>query len=216
MTDTWPESGEVGSGGRVGKSERELQVEGERGWSGSGEGGKRKRVQVCAEGMGVFCGEDGAVQSVSEGRDFRCLLLGGKEIVLPKWDGELNGNQRRFLSVYSLGGSITKACEVAGLCVTTVSRWRRESEDFDDAMDMSKEIGIQRLEDWALERAMDMVNPSDRLVEFLLKAHRPERYRERVDHRISGGVEHRKRVVLEEVDMSRVVGGMAVESEILE
>lgn len=69
----------------------------------------------------------------------------------------------------------------------------------------ARESGIQRLEDWALRRAMDSDNPSDRLTEFLLKAHRPYVYRERVDHHIHGQVEHKKRVILEEVDGSRII-----------
>jgi len=52
---------------------------------------------------------------------------------------------------------------------------------------------------------MDAMNPSDRLTEFLLKAARPEVYRERVDHHLHGKVEHRKRVILESLDEDRIV-----------
>lgn len=84
-------------------------------------------------------------------------------------------------------------------------RWAEASEAFRDAMEDAREVGVQRLEDWALQRAMDSDNPSDRLTEFLLKAHRPATYRERVDHHIHGQVEHKKRVILEEVDGARVI-----------
>ena len=83
-------------------------------------------------------------------------------------------------------------------------RWSKNSV-FADALSEAKESGVQRLEDWALHRATDQENPSDRLVEFLLKAHRPEVYRERVDHRIAGSVEHRKRIILDNIEETRVL-----------
>ena len=127
------------------------------------------------------------------------------ELALPEWDESLTPNQIRFLNAYALGGSVSHACRVAKLGRKSPYRWAEGSEAFSNAMKEAKEAGVQRLEDWALQRATDADNPSDRLVEFLLKAHRPAVYRERVDLALHGQIEHRKRVVLESLDDDRVI-----------
>ena len=124
---------------------------------------------------------------------------------LPEWPTDLTPLQVRFLNALALGGSVSSACRVCMMARANPYRWAESSESFSDAMAEARDAGIQRLEDWALQRAMDNDNPSDRLTEFLLKAHRPEVYRERVDHHIHGKVEHKKRVIIEEVDPARVI-----------
>jgi hypothetical protein len=136
-------------------------------------------------------------------------------LVLPAWSETFSLLQRQFLSAYSLGGSISHACAVLEMSRANPYRWRESCELFVDAMEEARELGIQRLEDWALSRAMDKANPSDRLTEFLLKAARPEIYRERVDHRISGAVESRKRIILEELDSDRVIPSSSVRGGVL-
>ena len=94
----------------------------------------------------------------------------------------------------------------------TVQRWRRDAdESFRDALEDARERGTQYLEDAALERATDYERPSDALLMFLLKARRPEVYRERLDVRATGKVERVKRVILQgEVReaMARDVGAL--------
>ena len=124
---------------------------------------------------------------------------------LPEWPEGLTPLQVRFLNALALGGSVSTACRVCMMARANPYRWAEGSESFSDAMAEAREVGVQRLEDWALQRAMDSDNPSDRLTEFLLKAHRPGVYRERVDHHIHGQVEHKKRVILEEVDGARII-----------
>jgi hypothetical protein len=126
-------------------------------------------------------------------------------VALPDWDEGLKPPQVRFLNSYSLGGSIVSACRTSGVPRSNVYRWKELDELFAGQLQIAQEYGVQRLEDWALNRAMDEMNPSDRLTEFLLKAARPEVYRDRVDHRIHGQVEHRKRVILESLDQTRIV-----------
>ena len=126
-------------------------------------------------------------------------------VALPEWPEGLTPPQTRFLNAFALGGSITQACRSCGLSRANPYRWTERSEIFSDALAIAKEYGVQRLEDWALARAMDAMNPSDRLTEFLLKAARPEVYRERVDHHLHGKVEHRKRVILESLDEDRII-----------
>ena len=127
------------------------------------------------------------------------------EVALPDWPDGLTPSQERFLNAYSLGGSVSAAARTCEISRTNPYRWAESSPVFREALSVAKEYGVQRLEDWALARAMDDMNPSDRLTEFLLKASRPEVYRERVDHRLTGQIEHRKRVILESLDDHRVI-----------
>ena len=127
------------------------------------------------------------------------------ELALPDWPDELTPSQKRFLNAYALGGSVSAAARSCEISRANPYRWAESSPAFTEALTVAKEYGVQRLEDWALSRAMDDMNPSDRLTEFLLKAARPEVYRERVDHRLTGQIEHRKRVILDTIDADRVV-----------
>ena len=127
------------------------------------------------------------------------------ELALPDWPEELTPSQKRFLNAYALGGSVSAAARSCEISRANPYRWAESSPEFTQALSVAKEYGVQRLEDWALSRAMDDMNPSDRLTEFLLKAARPEVYRDRVDHRLTGQIEHRKRVILESLDDHRVI-----------
>jgi hypothetical protein len=69
-------------------------------------------------------------------------------------------------------------------------------------MARAQEEGIDRLEDHARQRAMDTERPSDALTMFLLKAHRPVKFRERVDLSHSGAVENVKRVIMVDPDQA--------------
>ena len=124
---------------------------------------------------------------------------------IPEWPDELTPLQIRFLNSLALGGSVSRACRACKIARANPYRWEKSSPAFREAMAEALEVGVQRLEDWALARAMDDLNPSDKLTEFLLKSLRPTVYRERVDHHLHGTVEHRKRVVLEDLDEDRVI-----------
>ena len=115
----------------------------------------------------------------------------------PEWGVYFTGMQVRFLEALALGGSISKACRACRISRTNPYRWADQDPAFAEALAGAREIGIQHLEDWALSRATDEMNPSDRLTEFLLKALRPEMYREKVDHHHHGSVEHKKRIIME-------------------
>ena len=106
--------------------------------------------------------------------------------------------QRRTLEVMSTGLSVTAAAKHAKIGRSTVYKWRRDSENFATLMDEAYEQGVDTLEDHALKRAHDADKPSDALTMFLLKAHRPARYRERVDLRHSGELHQIKRIIMEE------------------
>ena len=113
----------------------------------------------------------------------------------PNWD-QFSLRQRKALAAMSSGQSVTAAADTAAINRWTIYRWRKEDEDFAEAMARAQEEGIARLEDHARQRAMDAERPSDALTMFRLKAHRPVKYRERVDLAHSGGIEQVKRVIM--------------------
>ena len=134
------------------------------------------------------------------------------DVIERDWPVTLTPLQVQFLNALSIGGSVARACRAVGMARANPYRWLESSEEFAEQFAVAKEYGVQRLEDWALSRAMDADNPSDRLTEFLLKAARPEVYRDRVDHHLHGKVEHRKRVILEGLEEAEVVEPLMLES----
>lgn len=80
-----------------------------------------------------------------------------------------------FLDLFSKGASVTLAARGAGVDRTTPYLARRTSERFAAMWTAAEEASTQALEDVARQRA---VKQSDVLLIFLLKARRPEVYRE--------------------------------------
>jgi hypothetical protein len=95
------------------------------------------------------------------------------------------------------GGNVTAACKKAKLPRATAYEWRDEDEAFRKDWDAALEIGTDALEDEALRRARDGVKKpiyqqgkrvgyvqeySDTLLIFMLKARRPDKFRERIQH----------------------------------
>lgn len=119
------------------------------------------------------------------------------DLAAPDWPEHFSAMQIRFLEALCLGGTISGACRACRISRTTPYRWADTDPQYAEALSGAREVGVQSLEDWALARAKDERNPSDRLTEFLLKAMRPEVYRERVDHHHHGSVEHKKRIIIE-------------------
>ena len=105
-----------------------------------------------------------------------------------------------FLTAVAAGSTPTGAARKAGIHRATVYRWRDSDPAFRDAWDAAHSAKVDRLEDSVLERAMlgvledvyyqgQVVGQrrvfSDRLAELVLKAERPDKYRERVDHTVT-------------------------------
>ena len=84
------------------------------------------------------------------------------------------------------GLSIGGACAVAGLGRSTYYEWRADDPGFAAEADEAIENGTDFLEDVARQRAAES---SDTLLIFLLKARRPEKYRERQETRHVGDEE---------------------------
>ena len=91
--------------------------------------------------------------------------------------------QRLFLQALEQGHTVASACRVAGVGRTTAYEARRRDERFALAWQELEEAAVEVLEAEAFRRAMA---GSDRLMEFLLKARRPQVYRERVNVRHGG------------------------------
>jgi hypothetical protein len=99
-----------------------------------------------------------------------------------------------FCAALSECCNVGKASAASGITRVTAYKWRKEVEGFAAAWDAALEIGVSALEDEAHRRAFEGVDEpvfhlgrkvasvkkySDTLGIFLLKAHAPEKYRER-------------------------------------
>lgn len=83
--------------------------------------------------------------------------------------------RERFLTALAEVPNVSRACREAGVSRRIVYCRKTADPKFAQAWEEALETGIDRLEEIAMERAMA---GSDRLLMFLLKAHRPEKYRE--------------------------------------
>lgn len=82
-----------------------------------------------------------------------------------------------FIDAYIELGTITHAARKAGISRRTVYDWRQADEEFALALHDCREQVTDDLEREAITRAKD---GSDTLLIFMLKANRPEKYRENV------------------------------------
>lgn len=108
--------------------------------------------------------------------------------------------QERFLSALAKGLSVKAAVEAAGVGRRTPYSLRERDPEFARAWESAFEAGTDAYEDEARRRALEGVPEpitfkgevtgtvqrySDRLLELVLKARRPEKYRERHEHIVS-------------------------------
>src|SRR5215469_18944091 len=106
----------------------------------------------------------------------------------------LTPNQEKFLGAYAEHARVFKAAEIAGVARTQHYAWLKESRVYAKAFDEVKAQAAQALEDEAVRRAVNGVDKpvfyqgevcgqvteySDTLLAMLLKAHIPDRYKER-------------------------------------
>ena len=83
-----------------------------------------------------------------------------------------------FLEVLSQTGNVSFACRSAQISRQTAYDAREKDAEFAAQWENALEEAVELLELEARRRALDV---SDTLMIFLLKAHRPERYRERYE-----------------------------------
>lgn len=101
-----------------------------------------------------------------------------------------------FLDALAESGNVVKACRESGFPRTSAYRLRTEDTAFAAAWAEAVDIGNDALEDEAIRRAVEGTEEeiwyggerkgtarkySDSLLVFLLKARRPEKFRDRID-----------------------------------
>lgn len=97
----------------------------------------------------------------------------------PKKSGELDRSWHpRFLELFGFSLNLIASAKGANVNRETVYRHKLADPEFAAAMEQARQEAVERLEAKAYDRAS---NQSDLLMIFLLKAHAPERYRERFD-----------------------------------
>ncbi|MEM7812576.1 MAG: hypothetical protein AAF532_13970 [Planctomycetota bacterium] len=92
----------------------------------------------------------------------------------------LSATQVKFIGAYVQHGTVRKAAEIAGVSRNTHSRWVKERPDYAEAFRDAVEDFADHWEEEAKRQAFGEEG-SPKLIEFMLKALRPEKYRERVD-----------------------------------
>ena len=91
--------------------------------------------------------------------------------------------RERFIDALAKRPCVAHACRSAKVSRATAYRWREESEDFAAQWDAALEDALDAAEKAAWDRGL---KASDTLLIFMLKAHRPDKYREKVQHEHGG------------------------------
>lgn len=111
--------------------------------------------------------------------------------------------RKELIAAIRQTGTVIAACAVVGISSAMVYRWRRADPDFAREMAEAQEDAAERLVDEAWKRAVEGYKVpvthkgeitdwytaySDRLLEVLLKARRPQEFRDRYE--VAGTVTH--------------------------
>lgn len=99
------------------------------------------------------------------------------------WTPEKEPWEDRFFGLLADTGNVTKAAKGVRIARQTVYSYRAKRADFAERWAEAEELGANALEDEARRRAFA---GSDTLVIFLLKAHKPDKYRETIRNEITG------------------------------
>ena len=115
----------------------------------------------------------------------------------------LHPKQKRFLAAFEACASITKAARWAKIHRSNHYQWLEESEFYAAVFPEVEKRAMRTLEDEAVRRAHDGVRRairykgkivgydteySDTLMVTLLKAGLPEKYRERIENKVTGDI----------------------------
>ena len=88
-----------------------------------------------------------------------------------------------FLTTLRETCNVSAACRAANIGRRTAYDWRNADAEFSAAWEEAEEEAVDKLEEVARNRAIDS---SDRMLEILLKAHRPDKYVERFRNEHTG------------------------------
>jgi hypothetical protein len=131
-----------------------------------------------------------------------------------------------FIEALAATANVSAACKNAGLPRRTAYDWKNADPRFAQAWEAALELGTDALEDEAIRRAHEgTLKPiyqggkkvgtvreySDTLMIFMLKARRPERFKDRVaaEHTGKGGgpIEHEHRHTMTDEQLEAIAGG---------
>jgi len=115
----------------------------------------------------------------------------------------LTADRKAFFldTVIKTGGNISKAATLLGTTRQNVYRWTQSDPAFAQALENALEYGTENLEEAYYGRAMEM---SDRAAEFLLKARRPDKYRDDPTPRVNVNINLNSDDVLSFLDTTLV------------
>lgn len=122
--------------------------------------------------------------------------------------------REKFLEALASFANVTLACKKVGVTRSKIYEWRSEDPSFKKDWDDAIDLGTDSLEDEAVRRAHEgTLKPvyqggkkvgsireySDTLLIFLLKGRRPERFRDKVEHDLTGKltVEKIERIIVD-------------------
>ena len=95
-----------------------------------------------------------------------------------------NRAREAFLEALEETCNVSEAARRAGIGRRTAYDWRDADQDFATAWDEAEDVAADKLEQVAWDRATS--GQSDRMLEILLKAHRPEKFKDRVVQELTG------------------------------
>lgn len=135
------------------------------------------------------------------------VSLYGKEVAMSARTNRTSKKAQTFLDELSKCGNVKDACAAAGVGRRTAYDWRAKDPEFAQAWDSALDEAADTMEREAFRRAVEGIEKpvfgslgrgegtgevgrvreySDTLLIFLLKAARPEKYRERTETRHTG------------------------------
>jgi len=95
----------------------------------------------------------------------------------------------KAVEAYAKSGILTVAAKEAGVCRTTLWAEARRNKAFKRQLEQAKGVYTDYLEGILNERIADGKDKmSGVLLMFKLKAEMPDKYRERVDHKVEGNI----------------------------
>lgn len=123
----------------------------------------------------------------------------------------------KWLEAFDRLGTVFQACKETGVGRSTVYEWRQKDEGFAVAWADVEEATTERMEREAYRRSVEGVQReiyhqgqvvgeerqfSDTLLIFMLKARRPEKYRDNIKVEHAGGIDHRGAVLVTDPELA--------------
>lgn len=116
---------------------------------------------------------------------------------------QVNARRKAFLQAFKVNGNVSEAARVAGIRRETVYRWLDSNAEFKAAFDEAEQEAVDQVERVAHELATGVhAKPvvsagklvthepiySERMIELILKARRPDRYKDKREVEHSGEI----------------------------